>query len=88
MKGMRKLGSFLLIGSFLALASIAGCTQKPSKDELSKADEAKAAAEGAEKKLSELRQERMQLENTLQQKQNDLHQSEAERDDAKKKAGK
>jgi septal ring factor EnvC (AmiA/AmiB activator) len=88
MKGMRRLGSFLLIGSFLAMASITGCTKKPSKDELSKVDEAKAAAESAEKKLSELRQERMQLENSLQQKQTDLHQTEAERDDVKKKTGK
>jgi hypothetical protein len=88
MKGMRRLGSVVLIGSFLAMASLSGCTQKPSKDELSKADEAKTAAESAEKKLSELRQERVQLETTLQQKQTDLHQSEAERDDAKKKAGK
>jgi hypothetical protein len=88
MKGIGKLGSFLLIGSFLAMASLTGCTKKPNKDELTKVDEAKTAAENAEKKLSELRQERMQIETTLKQKQSDLHQNEAERDDAKKKAAK
>jgi hypothetical protein len=88
MKGMWRFGSFLLIGSFLAMASMTGCTKKPSKDELTKVDEAKVAAENAEKKLSELRQERVQLETTLQQKQSDLRQNEGERDDAKKKAAK
>jgi hypothetical protein len=88
MKGMKRLGSFLLIGSFLAMASLTGCTQKPNKDELSKAEEAKAAAESAEKKLAELRQERTQLEIQLQQKQSDLKQNEGERDDVKKKTGK
>ena len=86
MNGMRRLGSFLLIGSFLAMASLTGCTKKPNKDELTKVDEAKTAAENAEKKLSELRQERVQLETSLQQKQSDLHQNEAERDTVKKKA--
>jgi multidrug resistance efflux pump len=85
MKAMRRLGSFLLIGSFLTMAAMTGCTKKLNKEELTKVDEAKTAAENAEKKLSELRQERMQLENTLQQKQSDLHQNEAERDDIKEK---
>jgi septal ring factor EnvC (AmiA/AmiB activator) len=88
MKGMRRAGTLLLIGSFLAMAFIGGCTQKPSHDELTKVEEAKAAAESAERKLADLRQERMQLENSLQQKQTELHQSEGERDDLKKKAGK
>jgi hypothetical protein len=88
MKMLRRVGSFLLIGSFLAMATVAGCTKKPNKEELTKVDEAKTAAESAEKKLSELRQERMQLENSLQQKQSDLRQNESERDDVKKKTGK
>ena len=88
MKVMRRMGSILLIGSFLAMASVTGCTKKMNKEESTKVEEAKIAAESAEKKLTELRQERMQLENTLQQKQNDLRQNEAERDDVKKKTGK
>jgi septal ring factor EnvC (AmiA/AmiB activator) len=88
MKMWGRFGYFLLIGSFLAMSSLTGCTKKPNKEELTKVDEAKTAAESAEKKLSELRQERMQLESTLQQKQTDVHQSEAERDDVKKKTGK
>ncbi len=88
MKFLGRFGYFLLLGSFLAMAGLTGCTKKPNKEELTKVDEAKTAAESAEKKLTELRQERMQLENTLQQKQADVRQSEAERDDVKKKTGK
>jgi septal ring factor EnvC (AmiA/AmiB activator) len=88
MKVVRRFGLFFVIGSFLAMASLTGCTKKPNKEELTKVDEAKTAAESAEKKLSELRQERAQLETTLQQKQTDLRQSESERDDVKKKTGK
>jgi len=87
MTGLGKCARMLLIGSFVAMAGAAGCTKKPSQDELTKLDEAKTAAESAEKKLTDLRQERVQLENTLQQKQTDLHQNEQERDDVKKKMG-
>ncbi|MGB7566672.1 MAG: hypothetical protein WBM07_02345 [Chitinivibrionales bacterium] len=87
MANLTKLARFLLIGSFIAMAGISGCTKKPSQDELTKLDEAKQAAEGAEKKLSELKQERVQLEATLQSKQTELKQNEDERDDLKKKAG-
>jgi hypothetical protein len=88
MKEIKRAARFLLIGSFFGMAVIIGCTKKPSQDELTKVEESKTAAENAEKKLTELRQERMQLETSLQQKQSDLHQSEAERDDMKKKTGK
>ena len=87
MANLTKLARFLLIGSFIAMAGISGCTKKPSQDELTKLDEAKQAAESAEKKLSELKQERVQLEATLQSKQTELKQNEDERDDLKKKAG-
>jgi hypothetical protein len=88
MKDIRMLTRFLFIGTFFAMAAVTGCTKKPSQDELTKVEEAKTAAESAEKKLSELRTERVQLETSLQQKQTDLHQNEAERDDMKKKTGK
>jgi septal ring factor EnvC (AmiA/AmiB activator) len=88
MKVLRMFGQFVVLGSFLAMASLTGCTKKPNKEELTKVDEAKSAAESAEKKLSELRQERQQLETTLQQKQADVRQGESERDDVKKKTGK
>jgi len=51
-----------LVGSVMMLGGIGGCTKKPSSDELSKLEEAKAAAESSVKKLSDLRQERMSLE--------------------------
>jgi hypothetical protein len=78
-----------IIAALIALCGMnTSCTKKPSKDELSKLDEAKGAAEGAEKKLFELKQERMRLESDLQQKQDELKKSEEERDDIKKKVGK
>jgi uncharacterized protein YoxC len=67
---------------------IIGCVKKPNKDELSKLDEAKSAAEGAEKKLTELIQERTRLESDLQEKQAELKKAEDERDAVKQKAGK
>jgi septal ring factor EnvC (AmiA/AmiB activator) len=87
MANLTKLARFLLIGSFIAMAGVSGCTKKPSQDELTKLDEAKQAAESAEKKLTELKQERVQLEATLQSKQTELKQNEDERDDLKKKDG-
>jgi predicted nucleic acid-binding Zn-ribbon protein len=66
----------------------AGCTKRPGKDELSKLDDAKSAAESAEKKLSELKKERVRLESDLQQKQDELKKAEEERDNIKQKAGK
>jgi peptidoglycan hydrolase CwlO-like protein len=84
-----RLVKVLVIVAMIAICGAnTGCTKKPSEDELSKLDEAKGAAEGAEKKLYELKQERMRLESELQQKQDELKKSEEERDDIKKKVGK
>lgn len=88
MANINRLARFLLIGSFIAMAGVSGCTKKPSQDELTKLEEAKQAAESAEKKLTELKQERVHLEATLQSKQTELKQNEDERDDLKKKTGK
>jgi peptidoglycan hydrolase CwlO-like protein len=79
---------FVIAAMIAVCGTSTGCTKKPSKDELSKLDEAKSAAEGAEKKLFELKQERQRLESELQQKQDELKKSEEERDDIKKKLGK
>ena len=88
MRRVRLIRIFIIAAMIAACGMSAGCTKKPSKDELSKLDEAKGAAEGAEKKLYELKQERMRLESDLQQKQEELKKSEEERDDIKKKVGK
>jgi septal ring factor EnvC (AmiA/AmiB activator) len=64
------------------------CTKKPGKDELSKLDESKNAAESAERKLGELKQERARLESDLQEKQSELKKNEDERDNIKQKTGK
>lgn len=73
--------------TFSSIVSV-GCTKKPSQDELSRLEEAKTAAEGAEKKLGELKQDRMHLESELQAKQAELKKSEDERDEIKQKTGK
>jgi chromosome segregation ATPase len=62
---------------------MAGCTKKPSTEDVSKLEDARSAAEGAEKKLAELKQERLKLEQDLQSKQSDLQKNEQERDSLK-----
>jgi len=73
----------LVVGS----GALVGCTKKPGNEDISKLEEARAAAESAERKLSELRQERMKLEQELQNKQSELNTNEEERDDLKDKVG-
>lgn len=75
-----KLAGVVLVSSLFVAGAFTGCTQKPNQDELSKLDEAKAAAEGAEKKLSDLRQERIKLENDLQGTQSEVQKEEQELD--------
>lgn len=71
---IRKLTSIMVIsGAMLISGGIAGCfTQKPSSEESGKLEEARAAAESAERKLSELRQERLRLEQELQNNSSEL----------------
>jgi septal ring factor EnvC (AmiA/AmiB activator) len=81
-----------IVGIFLFAISLLilnyDCTRKPNKDELTKLEETKLAAESAEKKLEELKQERLRLELELKQKQEELKRNEEERDEIKKKLGK
>ena len=71
----------VLMGAFL----FSSCTKKPSKEELSKLEEARTSALSAEKKLSELRKEREELESKLGKKKNELKQIEDDRDKIKNK---
>jgi septal ring factor EnvC (AmiA/AmiB activator) len=83
------IGKIVVVAALLACGGLgAGCTKKPGKDELSKLDESRNAAESAERKLNELKQERTRLESDLQEKQNELKKNEEERDNIKPKAGK
>ncbi len=75
----------LVLGGLLFLG--VGCTKRPSQEELNKLNEARMAAESAEKKLSELRAERAQLESTLEAKKEELMKDEEERDAIKAKLG-
>ena len=68
----RKALVMVLAFSMLALPLLAGCTKHPSPEELSQLDEARMAAEGAEKKLEEKKAEKAQLEAELAQKKAEL----------------
>jgi septal ring factor EnvC (AmiA/AmiB activator) len=81
-----KFARFLLIGLMIAgTSAMVGCTKKPNNEDVSKLEEARTAAESAERKLSDLRQERVKLEQDLQSKQSELKSNEQEQDDLKNK---
>ncbi len=88
MMRLNRISRYIVLGSFVALCTMSGCTKRPSEEELAKLEEAKAAAESAERKLADLRRERMDLESQLQAKEDELRNHEAERDDLKEKMGK
>ena len=88
MKKSKTLLRLLVMGSMMAALVLGGCTKRPSQEELAKLDEARMAAEGAEKKLAELKSERTQLEQALQEKQAELAKQEEELNDLKQKMGK
>jgi septal ring factor EnvC (AmiA/AmiB activator) len=83
-----KLLVLVAAASLIAMVNLSGCTKKPSAEELTKLEQARSAAEGAEKKLAELRAERQQLEQQLEAKKGELKVNEEERDDVKQKMGK
>jgi len=85
MMSFNRIARYVLIGSFVVMCGMTGCTKKPSDDELARLEEARSAAESAERKLAELRQERMGLESQLSSKEAELREHEAERDDLKEK---
>jgi septal ring factor EnvC (AmiA/AmiB activator) len=82
---MKKFAYFLTVGSCIFFCGFSGCTKKPSKEDITKLEEARNAAESAERKLADLRQERMELEKQLVQKEAELKQHETERDELKQK---
>jgi Skp family chaperone for outer membrane proteins len=73
-----KYSRVFLICAFVISSGLIGCSPKPSNEDIGKLEQARVAAESAEKKLHELRQERMQLESELQGKQGELQATEKE----------
>ena len=69
--------------SLLLLPLITGCAKRPSKEELSKLEEAKQAALAAEKELDAKKAERAELERELDKKQKELNDIKTERDEVK-----
>ena len=83
-KTARVLMLTLLSLSLILLPLITGCAKRPSKEELSKLEEAKMAAQAAEKELEAKKSERMDIEKELDEKQRELNDLKAERDDVEK----
>jgi len=77
----RNMALFLAVVFITSICYFSGCTKRPDTSQLNQLEEARAAAESADKKLSELRQERMELENQLNQKQIELKKQEEELND-------
>ena len=76
---------FIVAGfSLIILPLISGCAKHPSKEELSKLEEAKMAAQAAEKELEAKKSERNDLEKELNEKQRELNDLKAERDQVEK----
>jgi len=84
---MKKKIAFLMVFLVAGLMLSTGCTKKPSQEELSKLNEARMSAEAAEKKLADLKAERVQLETQLEAKKEELKKAEEERDAVKAKLG-
>jgi septal ring factor EnvC (AmiA/AmiB activator) len=88
MRKTNTVAKFVAVAFLVAACGLSsGCTKRPNEDELAKLEQARSAAESAERKLADLRSERMQLEQTLEQKQQELSQHQAERDELKQKMG-
>jgi len=64
-----KLIPFVAVAACLAVGGMTGCTKKPNQNDVAKLEEAKSSAENAEKKLYDLKQERMKLEADKQKNQ-------------------
>lgn len=84
MRNFRAMSRYGVVLCFLLLGALCGCSQKPSSDEVSRLEEARNAAIAAEKKLAELRKERIALEEQLKQKSSELKKQQDERDGLKK----
>ena len=69
---IRKISGLLTIAALSAGMLMSGCAKKVSQEDTSRLDEARSAAESAEKKLDGLRQERQDLEQQLSAKQDSL----------------
>jgi hypothetical protein len=78
-----------LAGLLFILGSFSGCSStKPAQTPADNAalEQARISAQNSEQKLSELRQERMKLEETLTKKQEELRKTESARDSLKQKS--
>jgi septal ring factor EnvC (AmiA/AmiB activator) len=66
----------LLIFAFLVGTLLTGCARHPSPEELNQLEQTKAAALAAEEEAEAKAQERMEWEQKLKQKQEELNQAE------------
>ncbi len=74
--GSKNLLRLIFVAAIGAVLGIGGCSKAPSKDDQSKLEESRSAAESAEKKLFETKQERMRLEAEKGKKEDNQSQGE------------
>ena len=72
-----------LVMSILVLPFASGCAKHPSKEELTRLEEACKAADSAEKTLASKKQELSRLKSELSSKKSELKKLEAKRDAVK-----
>lgn len=82
---MKNVIKIVVASSMIASVGLTGCTKRPNEEELAKLEEARSAAESAERKLAELKKERMDLESQLAEKQSELQLHEEEKQDLQEK---
>jgi hypothetical protein len=85
MKIGRKLLKLIAVSAFLSGFMLTGCTQRPDEEQLQRLEEARGAAESAERTKHDKIEERRLLEQEVEQKEGTLERHEEERDDIQEK---
>ena len=75
----------LALLSFIIITTLISCAAKPKQDELNRLEDARKAAETAESELEQLKKDRLELEEKLDQQKKILEQKQKEVEDAKSK---
>jgi len=82
-KALRVLTLGFVAFSLFLLPLISGCTKHPSQDQINKLEEARMAAEAAEKELNVKEAERADLEQQVDAGQRELNELKAKRDEVR-----
>jgi septal ring factor EnvC (AmiA/AmiB activator) len=80
---LRRVLGYGLVLSVLVLPLASGCAKRPSKEELTRLEEACKAADSAEQTLADKKQELSKLKSELSSRKSELRRLEAKRDAVK-----